>query len=184
MFALFPYIRNITYYLMFATVLGMFAPAGKYKKFVSLVMGFVLLALILQPLARFGHGEIPITDWFSGIFPQEVADDDWERAYLRWRNTYLRGAFEDQLSMQLESLLSEFTVHSSEFTYSDDFSQLTGVWVTVSHEEAENRRVPFIRIQPVQVGQQAEACETTELVKSLIAEFYNLSKNHINVIVL
>jgi len=168
---------------MFATVLSMFAPSGKYKKFVSLVMGFVLLALILQPLARFGHGEIPITDWFSNIFPQEVADDDWERAYLRWRNTYLRGAFEDQLSMQLESLLSDFTVYSSEFTYSDDFSQITGVWVTVSQQEAQSSRVPFIRIQPVQIGQPEEACETAERVKSLIAEFYNLSKSHIYVTV-
>ena len=59
--AFFAYLRNITYYLMFATVAGMVAPAGKYRKFVSLVMGFILLAIMLAPLARWS-GEVPITD--------------------------------------------------------------------------------------------------------------------------
>jgi len=171
---------------MFATVLGMFAPVGKYKKFVSLVMGFVLLAVMLQPIARFGGGEIPITDWFHGIFPEATADDDWERTYIRWRDAYLRDAFEEQLTIQLTGLLNQnsFEVHSAEFTYDSDFSRITGVWVSVSRTEEESRRVPFIRIEPIQPRQaDSSTCPIAQEVKSLISQFYNLSENHIHVTV-
>ena len=185
MSAFFIYLRNITYYLMFAAVVGMLAPAGKYKKFVSLVMGFILLSIMIAPLARFSSG-IPVTDWFHGLAHGEAANEDVESAYANWRNTYLRSAFETQLTMQLENLLSQdgFTVYEARFTFPEDFSHLTGVHVTVSRNETP-QRVPFIRIQPVQVGapEQQEVCPTATAAKNLISQFYNLPTTHIHVTV-
>lgn len=182
--AFFLYLRNITYYLMFATVATMVAPAGKYRKFVSLVMGFILLATMLAPLARFS-GEIPVTQWFYGIIPQEMHSADWESSYIKWRNTYLQGAFEAQLQAQLKNRLSlsGFTMHTAEFDYSDDFSTLTYVNVSVSQNTTQARRVPFIRIEPVQIhtNEQTETCATATYVKNLISEFYNLPVSHIHV---
>ena len=184
MSAFFEYLRNITYYLMFATVVGMVAPTGKYRKFVSLVMGFILLAVMLAPLARWG-GEIPVTQWFSGIVPHEGDFSGSETTYGQWRNTYLRGAFEDQLRTQLKGLLSQngFTVYSTDFSYTDDFSRITAVRVTVSRAAEDARRVPFIRIEPVQVGRndQDEPCAISDEAKNLISEFYNLPLQHIHV---
>jgi len=170
---------------MFAAVVGMLAPAGKYKKFVSLVMGFILLSMMITPLARFGS-ELPITDWFHGLAHSESLNEDFESSYANWRNTYLRSAFEAQLTMQLTNLLSQngFTVYDTSFTFPDDFSHLTGVHVTVSREETP-QRVPFIRIQPVQIGEpeQAETCPTSAMAKNLISQFYNLPVQHIYVTV-
>lgn len=182
--AFFLYVRNITYYLMFVTVVGMLAPAGKYKKFVSLVMGFTLISVMIAPLARFGR-ELPITNWFEGLDIYENADSV-ESSYIQWRNTYLRDAFEAQLNRQLIGLLEQngFTVHSANFTYSDDFMRLTSVQLEVSSQEAP-QRVPFIRIQPVRVGQQleTETCQTATTIKNLISQFYNLPQEHIYVTV-
>jgi len=184
MSAFFEYLRNITYYLMFATVVGMVAPTGKYRKFVSLVMGFILLAVMLAPLARWS-GEIPVTQWFSGIMPHEGDFANNETAYGQWRSTYLRDAFETQLRAQLNGLLSQngFTVYSADFSYTDDFSRITAVQVIVSRTAEEVRRVPFIRIEPVQVGRndQEESCPISDDAKNLISEFYNLPAQHIHV---
>jgi len=166
---------------MFATVATMVAPAGKYRKFVSLVMGFILLAAMLAPLARFS-GDIPVTQWFSGVVPEGVSPDS---AYATWRSSYLSQAFTQQLEAQLAGMLGQqgFQVHSASFTYADDFSRLTSVTVAASREEENRPRQPFIRIQPVQVGapQADNHCETATEIKSLISQFYNLDKAHIHV---
>jgi len=184
--AFFEYLRNITYYLIFAAVVGMLAPAGKYRKFVSLVMGFVLLSIMLAPLANLQNRQAA-TDWLQGLVPQQSVGVSPETAYTIWRDTYLRSAFEAQLTTQLESLLSQnnFHLHSVQFTFSEDFSAITNVHVTVSREEVQER-VPFIRIQPVQIGQPDtnENCPTTTSAKNLISQFYNLSHQHIHVTVL
>jgi len=170
---------------MFAAVVGMLAPTGKYKKFVSLIMGFILLSIMIAPLARFSS-QLPITDWFSGLAQHQSQNEDWETSYSNWRNTYLRNAFEAQLATQLTNLLTKsgFIVHDAQFTFLEDFSQLTDVHVTVSRED-EARRVPFIRIQPVQIGEaeQADNCSISTDAKKLISEFYNLSIQHIHVTV-
>ena len=170
---------------MFATVVGMLAPPGKYKKFVSLVTGFILLSVMIAPLSRLSS-QLPVTDWFTGLISHETANDSWQDSYTNWRSTYLRSAFEEQLTSQLQNLLTQngFTVYDVSFTFPNDFSHLTSVKATVSREEAP-QRVPFIRIQPVQIGQpqQPEACPTATAAKKLISEFYNLPLEHIYVTV-
>jgi hypothetical protein len=186
--AFFEYLRNITYYLMFATVVGVFAPTGKYKKFVNLVLGFVLVLLMVQPIGGLLRGgDVPVTEWFVGM-PQ--TDDTESLMHVSWWDDYLRGAFEEQLEMQLERLLADngFSLVSAMFEYSDCFSQITSVRVSVRHRPREETRVPFIRIEspsvsPIQIGAAAEepACPYTTAIKTLISGFYNLSTTHIHV---
>jgi len=186
--AFFEYLRNITYYLLFAALVGLIAPTGKYKKFVSLVMGLIMLVLLLQPLRSLGN-QIPVTEWFAGIIPipaySLTSSDD---AYATWRETYLAAAFNAQLSAQLEGLLERngITMHSANFEYTSDFGRITAVKVQVTRTQAEEtRRVPFIRIEPIQL--QTEAPPEDPLineVKNLISGFYNLPDTHIYVEVL
>jgi len=184
MSAFFDYLRNITYYLLFASLVGLLAPTGKYKKFIMLVMGLVLLAMMLQPLRQLINTQIPITNWFAGLIPHEVRHDD--DIYAAWRDTYLSAAFEAQLTAQLEALLqaSGITMHEASFTHTDDFSRITSVRVRVSREETnEPARVPFIRIEPVQIGREEPLDNplTAEVI-NLISGFYNLPPQHIYVI--
>ena len=169
---------------MFATVVGMVAPTGKYRKFVTLIMGFALLAVMLQPLSRFS-GDIPVTDWFMGVLP--AVDSFSETNYSTWRGNYLNAAFEAQLEAQLKALLEQnnFIVYMADFEYTDDFSRITAVRVAVrkNYYAEANRRVPFIRIEPVQVNRQneVEECPTQTAVKNLISSFYNVDMAHIHV---
>jgi len=187
----FEYIGNITYYLLFAAVAGIFAPAGKYRKFVSLVLGFVLLLLMIQPLSGFlGGRDIPVTEWFAGNIPVPRANDT-NSVYEEIWDSHLRGSFETQLENQITRLLNanNFSVHSAEFSYSSDFGKITEVRVTVSKfSQNENGRVPLIRIQPPEISPiriggapPDETCPITTTIKNLISEFYNLPASHINV---
>jgi len=186
MSAFFDYLRNITYYLLFASMVGLIAPAGKYKKFVSLVMGFILLVLMLQPIRSLVGSQIPITEWFAGILSPSTlpaSTNETNDTYQAWRDTYLAAAFEAQLSAQLEGLLgsNNITMHGAHFTYAYDFSRITSVRVHVSREE-EARRVPFIRIEPVRINQEDEPENPLiNEVKNLIGGFYNLPITHIYV---
>ena len=186
--AFFDYIRNITYYLLFAALVGLIAPSGKYKKFVSLVMGFILLVLLLQPIRSIIGTQIPITEWFQGILPTQaknaVSLDD---TYSIWRDTYLAAAFEAQLSAQLKGLLAQsgINLHDANFEYTEDFGRLTMIRVQVSREEEESRRVPFIRIEPVRIQPEEPPDDPlVNEVKNLISGFYNLQKTHIHVEIL
>ncbi|MCL1883136.1 MAG: stage III sporulation protein AF [Defluviitaleaceae bacterium] len=187
--AFFEYLRNITYYLMFATVVGMVAPAGKYRKFVSLVLGFVLLLLMVQPLSAFVD-DIPVSQWFGNL---QIPEDSQfaNSSYIDLWGEYLNAAFENQLEMQVASLLSKsgFSVHSVDFSYTNDF-EITSVSLSVSRKEVNpsSERVPFIQIkapqfQPIRIGEQSQSddCPHALAVKTLISEFYNLPKSHIHV---
>jgi hypothetical protein len=184
--AFFYYIWNITYYLLFASVAGIFAPAGKYRKFVSLVMGFVLLLLLIQPIERF-LDDIPVSGWCANAMQMPAGISDYTSAE-RWEG-HLRDSFESQLTAQLSRHLSanDFALHSANFFYTQDFSEITEIRVVVSVKEpTESGRVPFIRIQspefrPIRIGEDppAETCAHTQTVKNLISQFYNLPMEHI-----
>ena len=189
--AFFDYFRNITYYLLFAALVGLIAPTGKYKKYVSLVMGFILLLLLLQPIRNFMGTQIPVTEWFAGLLYQETHDTaDFEGTYSAWRDNSLAAAFEAQLAAQTENLLknNNISMHEASFTYTADFSRITSVHVLVSRNDAEEtrQRVPFIRIEPVQIRREDPTENIIEdplvnEVKNLIAGFYNLPGTHIYV---
>ena len=185
----FDYISNIIYYLIFASVAGIFAPAGKYRKFVSLVLGFVMLLLIIQPLAGI-FGDVPVTDWFASAMPVPAMHAGDESAYAEMWDNHLRSSFESQLEAQLSRMLSSngFVLHRADFSYSADFSRITAVRVSVSEkDEPEQGRIPFIRIvppeiRPVQIGEVAEEISPqVQTVRNLISEFYNLAAQHIYV---
>ena len=185
--AFFDYIRNITYYLLFASLVGMLAPPGRYKKFVGLVMGFILVLMVIQPLMRFTDGPIPVTEWFAGlVFLPDDNSQGVAAHYENWRYSYIQAAFEQQLRMQVEDLLrgSGISLHDVDFSYTTDFSRITGVRATVSRRE-EERRVPFIRIQPIQINDPYEPSADPAAIEArdLISRFYNLAPEHIYVII-
>ncbi|MCL2456069.1 MAG: stage III sporulation protein AF [Defluviitaleaceae bacterium] len=187
MSSFFEYLTNIIYYLMFACVVGIFAPTGKYRKFVSLVVGFVLLLLMIKPFGGFFR-DVPITEWFAGI-PSVSASQ--ESAHHIEGEKYLRGAFEAQLRAQLERLLSDFSIEAVSFEYANDFGEIFSVRLDVSEKilHESNTRVPFIRIEPpkirtIQIGEpEPQICAASEKIKTLVSQFYNLPKEHISVII-
>jgi hypothetical protein len=85
----------------------------------------------------------------------------------------------------LKHLLEQngYELINADFNFAQDFSGIETLIITVrTHKKTENRR-PFIRIEPVRIGNQPlnEDDAETSAVKKLLAEFYSLPVTHIHV---
>ncbi|MCL2364702.1 MAG: stage III sporulation protein AF [Defluviitaleaceae bacterium] len=181
--SLFAHITNITYYLLLAAAAHMLAPAGKYRKFVSLVTGFVLIAVILSPLRSIGR-DFDVADFFNSISAGEAPFSADTGGHEGLRHEWLAAAFDEQLTAQLAHLLARegIALHEAAFSHNEDFSRILSAELVVSRDSAA--RVPFIRIEPVQVGrgQAADDDPLATEVKNLVADFYGIPHAHIDVI--
>jgi stage III sporulation protein AF len=179
----FEYLRNMVYFLVFVTVAGMLAPAGRYRKFVRLVTGFILIAVMVAPLAGFGT-DIPITQWFAGILPGQAAPT-WDYTHEAIHDRHLRAAFEAQLEAQLANMLVRegVSVQFATFEYTPDFLQITEIHVVVTESDTP-RRIPVIRIEPIRWrDRQAQPtyCAVSARVRTAIAQFYSMPEANIYV---
>ena len=190
MAAVFDYMRNIAYFLLFAAVAGMIAPDEKYRKYGALVTGLILIVLLLQPLKAFTEaGGIPVTRFFAGLInaPDSVSGGADVTSYENLQYETVKAAFEEQLRIQLSALLSRkgHTLLAARFEFADDLSAIEYIRAEVEISRAPERR-PFIYIEPVRIsvsGQAAEQEESPEAaeIKKLIGDFYNLQAEHIHI---
>ncbi len=74
------YARQISLYLIFDSVVGIILPTGKYKKYISLVSGLILILIMVKPinniLMRGGQ-----FNFSSSHSHYQLAKEVYERAY-------------------------------------------------------------------------------------------------------
>lgn len=179
MSAFFDYARNITYYLLFFTLVNLAAPGGRYKAYVRLVTGLVLICLLIQPLrALVNGGGFPVTELFSQVIPKSSVS--LPEGYEGWRYETVKAAFDEQVFAQLESLLQPqgYVLKSVMLECTEDFGTLTNLMAEVSEKKAASK--PFIRIEPIDIASETESDDAAR-IKKLIADFYNMSMDNIHV---
>ena len=174
----FEYIRNITYYLVFMAAVGVIAPSGSYKKYISLIMGIMLIGIVVQPISViFSRDSLPVTEIFGGINPSPV--HNFEHSF------HLTAMFHSQLTAQTEVMLARngYQLIYAEWETSEDFSHINRVFLQVSALEPIPTPVPFIRVEPVRIApyQPAEETEESHNVKKLLSDFYDLYIGNIHV---
>ena len=176
MSAFFDYVSHITYYLVFMALVGVIAPSGNYKKYIALIMGVVLIGIVLSPLE---WDEIPVTELFAQIIPEPVGAE----GFTDWQHEQVQTAFHGQLHLQAETLLARngFDLISSEWETSADFSQIERVTLTVQSKLPTPTRTPFIRVEPIRISNEPATEEDALPIKTLIADFYNMSMDNIHV---
>lgn len=70
---LYGWIKNITYYLIFMTVVSAILPDKKYEKYIKLFAGMVLVLLVLKPVTQGLRVEDKIAYYFNTITLQKEA---------------------------------------------------------------------------------------------------------------
>ena len=177
--AFFDYLRNITYYLVFMAAVGALAPSVKYKKFITLIMGIMLIGAVVDPISMIIAREAaPMTDIFGGIAPGaniELAD-------------HLRDALHSNLTAQAKALLERngFTLISASWETSEDMTYIQRAFITARVKEIPQEPVRFIRIEPVRIApyQPTKETEEAQKVKKLLADFYDMDAANIHVEIL
>ncbi|MCL2873878.1 MAG: stage III sporulation protein AF [Defluviitaleaceae bacterium] len=185
------YVRNIAFFLIFASFAGIILPEGKYKKYINVVLGLVLIVILLSPFYRFlSTGNFDVDELIDSLNISSAFASDVSQ-YEEMRNRAITSEFLTSLRAYTENLLLE-----SNFVLTDlsaDFDINTGtimsMHLTVKERESppgepnsdQNRR-PFIRIEPIRINNFAarnvESQEITDM-KIMISNFYGVDVDNI-----
>ncbi len=200
MSGLFVYVRNILYFVIFMAFADIFLPNKRYKPYISVVMGLVLISLAVKPVSALlgtyvggnvGRNFLPINKLLA--VSNEWQDDS---DYALKQREALKGAFDAQIRSQLEAIVArekKYRLSDFRVTTSDDMSDITSISITIEEGVAEKTGRALIRVEPVMIAPigatrvQTVRDDTDEpeikKIKNNISDFYNLSAANINITV-
>lgn len=92
---LFSWIRNITYYLIFITVVSNLLPDKKYEKYIKLFAGMVLILLVLKPITEGLRLDDTLAYYFEAISLKKEAGE-------------LTGKLSDMEEKRLETMIARY----------------------------------------------------------------------------
>jgi len=189
------YIQNVAVFLIFASLVMILAPNERYRSYIRLTLGFLLVLLAVKPLGG-------VLNALGGNGLQDALAQlsmDYSRSDLAVRHglapdaqdSLVLEAYERELYVHLEAIVLRRGLHleTAAFTLANEgerFGMVEEIYITVSEPTAASASKPLIRIEPIRIqsGVLAEA-ETddappaVEELKKNISDFYNLSTQHI-----
>jgi len=198
------YIKNIAVFLIFMSLVGIITPDNKYKGYINLTLGFIMMIMLISPISGIvsGMSDADIllaeaktafdTGKYDGVLDEQIIE------------TYKKGLSESLKSfVNKETTATGLTYDSSDFeieTSETGFGNIYGVHLTVSEGEtsAKGENKPLIRIEKVDVDMSVpfenifkeETEEKTNdaddeqiiYLKNRISDFYNISQDNIYIV--
>ncbi len=184
------YIRNIAFFLIFISFIGIIIPNTKYKSYINILLGFMLVMIMISPIATLIYNKQNPLDRFllsvNGATKQTTTDELKEFEILQ--QDMINKTYKANVVEQINSLIKEESLSISE--YEIDFNQNTGQILKLVLNLKETIIVPtpkpFIRIEPfkVEISPQDEDKEEdlqALRVKKIISDFYNMSADNIHI---
>ena len=188
------YVRNIAIFIIFMTLIELMLPNHKYKPYITLISGFLLLFIMLMPIQSLlqnigtGFGQNP----FDISLELDKSIMQKERAYYaKEQKEIIMEAYKEQLAQQVENLVNQstdFRFESCEVILIEEeeyFGEIAKLLIEVQENEKEK---PLIRIEKVKVNigtgqtnEEATENEKVKILKKSILDFYNLSEAHIDI---
>ena len=181
------YVRNIAFYLIFMSLAGVILPEGKYKKYINVILGLVLIVILLSPFYRFlNTGNFDVDDLLDSLNISTAFTSDISN-YEDMRNRVIKGEFLVSLRSHTENILRDSEYEYALNDISADFDINTGeirsIHLKVQKrasppDETEQTRRPFIRIEPIRIsnsfGTPIEESQEITNMRRMISHFYGV----------
>ncbi|MCL2564293.1 MAG: stage III sporulation protein AF [Defluviitaleaceae bacterium] len=194
------YVQNIAMVVIFTSFLGFVLPRGKYKDYIKLITGLVVILAVISPVAVF-FDHRSLDDFFREAQRQigmDIAtntnaiaggtpfEDTMRRAVL---DEY-RAGLKTQISLKISNLgyeLREASIYINEGN--ENFGMIEALVLTIAKKEVEEER-GLIRVERVNVGtigvrglenEAADNDPEINAIKNLLSDFYNLSVENIHI---
>ncbi len=203
------YIKNITLFLVFITFIGIILPSNKYKNYISIVLGLILIFVIITPITSFLFGNSNSYEDFLNKLELEVnaqALDTQEQKYQNLKNDMIKQNYIELIKRQVGTIISNnnFVINDFCIDYVEETGEIKTMNITVEYiesiEEVEPTSKPFIRIEPVEVNPKLpiqitegnnninselnmQYSEEIKNLKYAISDFYNLPIDNIYITV-
>lgn len=121
------YMQNISLYLIFDSFIGIILPCDKYKKYISLVSGFILILIMLAPIKKIldaGHN----LKFFSAI---------------NFQNQSMRQVYEDVYKKQIKNIgeNANVKIKDVEMEMKDDENSPAYLKITLAHENTALQKI-------------------------------------------
>ncbi len=184
------YIKNIGVFIIFITLIGIISPTDKYKKYIKLILGFILIFVVISPISsllknnNFSVDNLMVKMAYS---PEQDFEDTISQNDLIIQN------YEAELEAQVSNILKNnqkyalencfFNIDKSE----ENFGAIKSIGIILNEKTADKKN-KLIRIEKVVISEPVSEendiqNEELNLIKNSISGFYNLSGENIYITV-
>lgn len=188
------YIKDIALFMIFITMVQAVMPKSKFKEFIGVVLGIMLVFIVLSPVASLISGksiEGAVGD-VRLMFERNLMDSS--NLYSDEQNAEILRLYKGELEEQMTRLISnseKYIASSVSVRVSDsgeDFGAILSIHISL--EEKAPVKDSLIRIEPVNPvmwGQKADEPSgqntETEQIKSQISGVYSVPAGNIYILV-
>ena len=147
MTAVYEWVRNITYYMIFITVVGNLLADSKYEKYLRFFAGIILILLVLKPLTGSLRLDERIAYLFESISFQKEADDFKEKLWGMEdeRLERVMSTYEEAVAMDIRGMADTagFSVRSVKVSIETDrdsplYGHVTDLYMKLGRQKEEN----------------------------------------------
>lgn len=199
---LYGWVRNITFYLIFMTVLTNILPNHKYDKYLKLFAGMVLILLVLQPVTGSLNLEEEIAYYFGSISFQTEADE-LKKDILGMegeRLNHMVSQYEEAVAVDLEGMAKQAGFYKRQILVtidhnqdSETFGKVLAISMTLTTQEPEaEAAVPEIKpVDPITIkskeviekDREVRQKENTSVssLRTKISEYYSLEVEDVEI---
>ncbi|MDE6357054.1 MAG: stage III sporulation protein AF, partial [Eubacteriales bacterium] len=97
------YIRNIIIFLLFTSFLQIIMPNDRYKNYIQLILGMVLIFIMVKPAKDLFKNFEKID--FSKSYEETFTAEYDEQKYVEIHNEMVYGLFEENIKAQIEKII-------------------------------------------------------------------------------
>ena len=174
------YIRNIILFLVFMSFIQVILPNNKYRCYINLVFGMILIFIMIKPIDSILNGvnNIDSLNIFNNQDFEINSNIDSEK-YKDIQNQMVKNAFQDNIKVQIESILkNEYVIKKINLElYENKYEEINidKIYLTL------NKFNKNIYIKPFNEDKNIENLEKKEIndIKKLISDFYNMPSENI-----
>lgn len=177
------YISNIAIFLVFAVFAEIILPDSKYRGYINLIAGFILIMILLKPVGKlFTQSENFFESFVMNIdneLSHKIIENE-ETFYTDKQREIIKEKYCEELKQQAAQILGGYcTVEDVNFVFDKESLRIQNAeFVIFVHEKEKS----FFRIERRE-DLENEQAEYIKNIKNIISNFYNLSFDNINIIV-
>lgn len=188
---IYSWIKNIAFFLILILAVQNIVPDNKYKKYIKIFSGVILILIIISPITdMFG-----VTDKISKLYDKKVIEQQLEE--MQGNLSGMENEINDAAASQYNEYIKEQVadIVSGQGMYLDEFScetkdeedevTIVSMNLTVSREDKSDEKIVIdkISIGTDKTGDATGESDSTSLqnIKNSIADFYNISDDNINI---